>query len=210
MNHIPPCRLSGFTLIELLVVIAILASLMSLVILAAGRSLESARRTACASNLRQIATASLLFTTENNGRILATPFGEDNLYWFRQIYPYLKNDQTNKATRIFQCPEDRSALNAFRSGGSEWDSISYLFLKEDPDWELLGQITSPSQSPQFIDAEITATGNYRDPVRFERAVKGNHSVWRHRDGVNVAFWDGSVTFVREPSYEKLFHAPNQR
>lgn len=47
----------GFTLIEMLVVIAIIALLASLVAGGVSRSMERARRVACANNLRQISTA---------------------------------------------------------------------------------------------------------------------------------------------------------
>lgn len=200
--------ISAFTLVEMLVVLAIVATLVAVVVPASDSLRQRSQRVACASNLRQISIASLLFSSESNGKLIATPFKDPDVYWFRQIYPYLKSDEQNKTTQVFQCPSDSDALQAFDSGGTEWSSISYLLLKQSPDWGFLSNIISPSKSPQFIDAEIVATADYRNPAKFQQKVKGAKADWRHGDGVNIAYWDGSVRFVRNPDYESLFSLPD--
>jgi len=54
----------GFTLIELLVVIAIIAILAAILFPVFARAREQARKTTCASNMKQIATATLMYAQD--------------------------------------------------------------------------------------------------------------------------------------------------
>jgi prepilin-type N-terminal cleavage/methylation domain-containing protein len=56
----------GFTLIELLVVIAIIAILAALLLPALAAAKEKAERMACINNLKQLLTANIMYTDDNN------------------------------------------------------------------------------------------------------------------------------------------------
>jgi prepilin-type N-terminal cleavage/methylation domain-containing protein/prepilin-type processing-associated H-X9-DG protein len=95
----------GFTLIELLVVIAIIAILAAILFPVFAKAREKARQTSCASNLKQLATASLMYAqdfeeTFPKARFRYTSDKADMtaIYWFTCLMPYVKNNN------LFSCP----------------------------------------------------------------------------------------------------------
>ena len=66
-------RFSGFTLVELLVVIGIIALLISVLLPALSKARKAANTIACASNLRQIVQAMMVYASQNNNYIPGGP-----------------------------------------------------------------------------------------------------------------------------------------
>ncbi|MDD3927744.1 MAG: DUF1559 domain-containing protein, partial [bacterium] len=76
-------RKVGFTLIELLVTIAIIALLAAILFPVLGKARETARKTNCQSNLKQLSTAVQMYVQDWNGFL---PFYGPSYYWFNAIY----------------------------------------------------------------------------------------------------------------------------
>ena len=111
----------GFTIIELLVIIAVLSSLLAILLPVLTKARVNARRVACKSNLRQIASAWHLYLDDNDGQfyqglnanlayggwrgMMQGPRG-----WPRPLNPYMGFSDPNaireKTARIFCCPAD--------------------------------------------------------------------------------------------------------
>ena len=118
-----PAKRAAFTLIELLVVIAIIVILAAILFPVFAQAREKARQTACASNLKNLATAALMYIqdydetwpitlshtgTANYGvNTLMTPAMDipataaspiSRSYWGNGLQPYVKNWD------VFACP----------------------------------------------------------------------------------------------------------
>ncbi len=74
--------LTAFTLIELLVVIAIIAILAALLTPALKGARDSAKRTHCMNNLKQIAAGLAMYAGENDGKLPSSSGTVDGGFWY--------------------------------------------------------------------------------------------------------------------------------
>lgn len=81
---------AAFTLVELLVVIAIIALLMGILMPALSKARASARTTVCASQLRELGHAMMMYVENNNDKTMADPVAPGR-YWFHELARYLGN-----------------------------------------------------------------------------------------------------------------------
>jgi prepilin-type N-terminal cleavage/methylation domain-containing protein len=104
---------TGFTLIELLVVIAIIGILAAILFPVFARARESARRTSCVSNVKQLGTGMTMYVQDYDNLypprfpnpaagpgFPCKPCRTDNGTWKNFVMPYIKSQQ------LFVCPSD--------------------------------------------------------------------------------------------------------
>lgn len=206
----------AFTLIELLTVIAIIAILASILIPSVAQVRESARRSKCLSNLRQVAQATVIYATENNGRLPAANWGNDAPGWLYapplvpqgrnpvnpvrrgQLWEYVQ-DET-----IFQCPTDWMEEHSELFQARDQKFSSYVmngsvvaFGGHDGENGLSIEKFRPD-AIIYWEADERTPFFYNDGANFP--TEGISL--RHGQGAHVAGIDGHVAAIAEHEYDQ--------
>lgn len=130
-------RRHGFTLIELLVVVSIIALLVALLVPSLSQATEAARRVVCASNIRQMNAANILYADDNAGQTVpGTPSVTFTGQWgvYHNIKPELKpwdyffghgilyQQNLLPDGRLMYCPSNTHPLYQYDSPEWSWQS----------------------------------------------------------------------------------------
>jgi prepilin-type N-terminal cleavage/methylation domain-containing protein/prepilin-type processing-associated H-X9-DG protein len=221
-------RFRGFTLVELLVVVGIIAVLIAILLPTMARARESARRTVCLSNLRQIHTIFHMYAIENRDRV---PLGYrsgrkqfNSMVWsattgkfciFGILYMNGKMNEPN----VFFCPSNLDAQSILQSETNPWppgpggpDATRNVFagygcrpeVEIADEFHIYGNIVGGAAIP------VPKLNDYKSKAIFADLVAAPARLdLRHKAGVNVLYGDGSAIWVHRSGFDiDLAACPN--
>ena len=144
-------RQNGITLVELLVVVAIIGLLVGLLVPAVQASRESARKTNCASNMRQVGLAMNQFCDTHRDHWPETTHTVGSEYtkaWIYTIAPYMEDVD---AIRI--CPSDLAGDLRMRGKGTSYTMNGYLSVESKYHFESRRKL--PAMSKTIVAFELS-------------------------------------------------------
>jgi prepilin-type N-terminal cleavage/methylation domain-containing protein/prepilin-type processing-associated H-X9-DG protein len=212
----------GFTLIELLVVIAIIAILAAILFPVFAQAREKARQASCLSNIKQWATATMMYVQDYDEKFMGLAVGEpcssDKKYhcwgvtpWHLLLQPYIKNEP------MADCAsqgDSRGTLLAFWGGdavgarndypfyrGYGWN-YQYLGGTYVSTWVSLAAVEQPANTVMFADSTDGRPGfgyyAITPPSRIPGSVRDNPD-----------FYQGNNRFPKNLYFGRLCARHNQ-
>ena len=169
-------RVLTFTLIELLVVIAIIAILAAMLLPALAKARAKARAISCTSNVKQMATALMMYKGDNEDHVPYFSWGANRIPdgtnaaanaakpWHQAAYDYIGD------VKPFQCPGNTKKTGSVYgyyidnwnantgSGSNVYPNYGYSEYAMNECW-IMTQIKYPSESLELADCSSGLIGN---------------------------------------------------
>ncbi|HEX8834260.1 MAG TPA: DUF1559 domain-containing protein, partial [Abditibacteriaceae bacterium] len=177
----------GFTLIELLVVIAVIAILASILFPVFARARENARRSSCASNLKQIGLGLLQYAGDFDDKMPYSFFGTSaattptNYKWMDALYPYVKSEQ------LFVCPSDTTGKYQYSGNVTTPASTDYGSYGQNGAYAKSGDSQTP---PRSSNAYLISMASLVVPATTVWAADTNNKYeTNHNFGIGGLSWN---------------------
>ena len=204
-------KVRGFTLLELLTVLAVIAVLCTILLPAMNEVRKSAQQVKCASNIRQIGSALLLYAATNENKLPET----SHTAAVGQSWIYTLSEYLDDCDEVRICPADPKGEERFAAGGTSYILNSFLFVPQlDPFGQPLGGpsnsvalIENPAETAMaFIISDSQGVGDANDHTHSYRwnswsavvsdispgRFGGGNSPMRAQGSSNYLFADGHV------------------
>jgi len=214
----------GFTLIEILIVIAIIAILVGILLPAIGQARKVAHKTKCMVNVKQIATASVVYAQDYKDQLWPAMFWAD-LDGDATTLPFtpgLLFNYVNYADFIVECPSNKRAKVVSTGGNNGFGhnrdlNFDYTMFDEMQGAQLGREIRvafvrpgDANTSPNLAAGLIPTLTHFRAmPIFMEESTPIWNQVFtdgywgnedqistRHDKGGHIGFFDGSVDLFR--------------